>query len=54
VLAQDGKSQPRLVRTGLQDGARVQVLEGLHAGDKVLLAPPPDAPSAPASGASAL
>ena len=34
---------------GLQDGARAQVLDGLKAGDKVLLAPPPaSAPAAPA------
>jgi macrolide-specific efflux system membrane fusion protein len=48
VLGSDGKAAPRAVRTGLQDGARVQVLEGLKTGDKVLLAPPPDAASAPA------
>jgi len=49
VLGSDGKAAPRVVRTGLQDGARVQVLEGLKTGDKVLLAPPPDAASAPAA-----
>jgi membrane fusion protein, macrolide-specific efflux system len=35
------KATPQQVRLGLQDGARVQVLQGLKAGDKVLLAPPP-------------
>ncbi|MFZ2989812.1 efflux RND transporter periplasmic adaptor subunit [Ideonella sp.] len=42
---------PRQVRTGLQDGARVQVLEGVKVGEKVLLAPPSAASAA--SGASA-
>lgn len=46
VLGTEGKLEPRLIRTGLQDGVKVQVLEGLEAGDKVLLAPPPDAASA--------
>jgi macrolide-specific efflux system membrane fusion protein len=54
VLGSDGKAAPRAVRTGLQDGARVQVLEGLKTGDKVLLAPPPDAASAPATAASSV
>ena len=54
VLRKEGGPELRSVRTGLQDGARVQVLEGLKVGDKVLLAPPPaDAASAP-SGAGAL
>ena len=46
------KSAPRAVRVGLQDGARVQVLEGLKIGEKVLLAPPPVDPAAAASAAS--
>ena len=55
VLGKDGKAEPRVVRTGLQDGAKVQVAEGLKAGDKVLLAPPPvDAASAAASAASSV
>jgi macrolide-specific efflux system membrane fusion protein len=45
-----GKPAPRPVRVGLQDGARVQVVDGLKAGDKVLLAPPP--PADPAAAAS--
>jgi len=50
VLRTQGGPEARFVRTGLQDGAKVQVLEGLKAGDKVLLAPPPaDAASAAAS-----
>jgi macrolide-specific efflux system membrane fusion protein len=52
VLDAAGQQQPRQVRTGLQDGNRVQVLDGLKAGDKVLLAPPAAAASA-ASAASA-
>lgn len=51
-LDDKGKQQPRLVRTGLQDGKKVQVLEGLKAGDKVLLAPPSEAASDAASAAS--
>jgi membrane fusion protein, macrolide-specific efflux system len=55
VLGKEAKPEPRSIRTGLQDGARVQVLEGLKAGDKVLLAPPPaDAASAPAGAASSV
>lgn len=51
VLEAADKQVPRKVRTGLQDGARIQVTEGLQAGDKVLLAPP-SAASAAASAAS--
>ena len=51
-LDDQGKQQPRLVRTGLQDGQKVQVLDGLKAGDKVLLAPPSEAASDAASAAS--
>lgn len=50
-LDKDNQQTPAKVRTGLQDGARVQVLEGVKAGDKVLLAPP-SAASAPGPGAS--
>ncbi len=50
-LDKDGKQQPAKVRTGLQDGAKVEVREGLTAGDKVLLAPP-TAASAPSEAAS--
>ncbi len=35
----DGKPQPRQVKVGISEAARVQVLDGLKAGDKVLLAP---------------
>lgn len=42
-------TQSRKIRIGIQDGAKVQVLEGLKEGEKVLLAPP----SAAASLASA-
>jgi macrolide-specific efflux system membrane fusion protein len=52
VLDAAGKPQPRQLRTGLQDGAKVQVIEGLKAGEKVLLAPPADAASGAASAAS--
>lgn len=52
VLDAQNKQHPRQVRTGLQDGARVQVLDGLKAGENVLLAPPSAAEQA-ASAASA-
>ncbi len=54
VLDAANKQTPRQVKVGLQDGARVQVLDGLKVGEKVLLAPPSaaDAASAPASAAS--
>jgi len=52
VLDAANQQTPRQVRVGLQDGARVQVLEGLKAGEKVLLAPP-TAVDAAASSASA-
>jgi membrane fusion protein, macrolide-specific efflux system len=52
VLDAANKQMPRQVKVGLQDGARVQVLDGLKAGEKVLLAPP-SAADAAASGASA-
>jgi len=55
VLDEQGRRSVRQVRTGLQDGTRVEVLEGLKLGEKVLLAPPSaaDAASAAASAASA-
>jgi len=52
VLDAANKQTPRQVKVGLQDGARVQVVDGLKAGEKVLLAPP-SAADAAASGASA-
>jgi macrolide-specific efflux system membrane fusion protein len=55
VLDAKNEQKRRQIKTGLQDGARVQVLDGLKAGEKVLLAPPSaaDAASAAASSASA-
>jgi macrolide-specific efflux system membrane fusion protein len=55
VLDDQGRRSVRQVRTGLQDGSRVEVLDGLQLGEKVLLAPPSaaDAASAAASAASA-
>jgi macrolide-specific efflux system membrane fusion protein len=55
VLDDQGRRSVRQVRTGLQDGSRVEVLDGLKLGEKVLLAPPSaaDAASAAASAASA-
>jgi len=50
-LGKEGKQELVLVRTGLQDGAKVEVREGLKVGDRVLLAPP-SAASAPAEAAS--
>lgn len=52
VLDAANKQTPRQVRVGLQDGAKVQILDGLKAGEKVLLAPP-SAADAAASSASA-
>ena len=52
VLDAANKQTPRQVKIGLQDGAKVQVIDGLKAGEKVLLAPP-SAPDAAASAASA-
>ncbi|MBI3349997.1 MAG: efflux RND transporter periplasmic adaptor subunit [Burkholderiales bacterium] len=52
VLDAENKQVPRQVKVGLQDGAKVQVLDGLKAGEKVLLAPP-SAADAAASAASA-
>jgi macrolide-specific efflux system membrane fusion protein len=52
VLDAANKQTPRQVKVGLQDGAKVQVLDGLKTGDKVLLAPP-SAADAAASAASA-
>ena len=52
VLDAANKQQPRQVKVGLQDGAKVQVVDGLKAGEKVLLAPP-SAADAAASAASA-
>lgn len=51
VLDEQGQHSPRWVKTGLQDGARIQVLDGLKAGEKVLLAPPPPESAASAAGA---
>jgi len=48
VVAKDGKNEPRQVRTGLHDVGKVQVLSGVKAGEKVLLAPPPAASAASA------
>lgn len=39
VPGADGKPQPRQVKVGISEAAKVQVLDGLKAGDKVLLAP---------------
>lgn len=52
VLDQDGKQAARQVRVGLQDGNRVQVLEGLAEGETVLLAPPSAAEAASAASAT--
>ena len=53
VLDAANKQTPRQVRVGLQDGARVQVLEGLKLGEKVLLAPPMADAAASAASAAA-
>lgn len=51
VVDAKGEHQARKIRTGLQDGAKVQVTEGLKAGEKVLLAPPSEAASAASAAA---
>lgn len=52
VLDAAGKQTARQVRTGLQDGTRVQVLDGLKDGETVLLAPPSAAEAASAASAA--
>ncbi len=60
VLDAANVQSSRQVSVGLQDSGKVQVLDGLKAGEKVLLAPPaakdaaptPDAPASAASAAS--
>jgi macrolide-specific efflux system membrane fusion protein len=49
----DRRQVVRFVRTGLQDGTRVQVLEGLKEGEAVITAPPTEAQAAAAAAASA-
>lgn len=51
VVDAAGQQSARQVRVGLQDGTRVQVLEGLKAGETVLLAPPSAAEAASAAAA---
>lgn len=38
-LVSEGKSAERLIRTGRRDGNRIEVLEGLNAGDRVVVQP---------------
>lgn len=52
VVGADGKHSTRQVRTGLQDGSRVQVLDGLKEGETVLLTPPSAAEAAAAASAA--
>ncbi len=52
VLDAANKQSARQVRVGLQDGNKVQVLDGLKAGEKVLLAPPTAAEAASAATAA--
>jgi len=42
VIRADGTVEHRAVRIGGTDGDRVEVLAGLHAGDRVVLSPPAD------------
>ncbi len=54
VLDKDGEQSARWIKAGLQDGAKVQVVDGLQEGEKVLLAPPsPESAAAAASAAAA-
>lgn len=50
VLDTAGKQVPRQVKVGLQDGAKVQVLDGVKVGEKVLLAPPSAGAASAAGG----
>ena len=43
VVRADGTVERRAVRVGGTDGDRVEVLAGLHEGDRVVLSPPRDA-----------
>ncbi len=52
VLDAADKQTPRQVKVGLQDGARVQVLDGVKTGEKVLLAPPSSADAAASAASS--
>lgn len=52
VVEADGRQLPRQVRTGLQDGAKVQVVDGVKVGETVLLAPPSAASAAEAASAA--
>jgi len=52
VLDAANRQTPRQVKVGLQDGARVQVLDGVKAGEKVLLAPPSVADAAASAASS--
>lgn len=52
VLDAAGKQSARQVRTGLQDGTRVQVVDGLKEGETVLLAPPSASEAAAAASAA--
>jgi HlyD family secretion protein len=51
-ILQDGKPVERMVRTGLSDGQRIEVLEGLREGDMVVVGLPaqPRSGSAPSGG----
>jgi macrolide-specific efflux system membrane fusion protein len=49
VVGNDGKNTTRKVRVGLHDAANVQVLSGVQAGEKVLLAPAPAGSAASAA-----
>jgi macrolide-specific efflux system membrane fusion protein len=50
VVDAKGSTHLRKIRSGLQDGSKVQVLEGLKAGERVLLAPPSEAALVTAAG----
>jgi macrolide-specific efflux system membrane fusion protein len=54
VQAADGKTETRPVRVGVTDSSKVQVLEGVKKGEKVLLAPAPAASAASAGGGASV
>lgn len=50
VVARDGAHEERAVTLGLNDGARVQIVDGVAEGDEVLQFVPADDPTDPAGG----
>jgi len=53
VVGADGKPEKRTVKVGINNNVNAQIIEGLAAGDKVVLseAPPPGSQAAPRQAA---